>query len=114
MPPAIAIAPHAGRVAVRFAGRTVAETTRALVMREGARAPVLYIPREDAAMALLRPSALRTTCPWKGEASYFSIEAGARRAADAVWSYEAPLPGVAAIAGHLAFYPDRVDAIEGA
>jgi uncharacterized protein (DUF427 family) len=112
MPPAIVIIPHAGRVRVLLGGQAVAETTRALSLTEGSRAPVLYIPRQDAAMAQFHPGALRTTCPWKGEASYFTIEAGGRRAENAAWSYEAPLPGVAAIAGHLAFYPDRVDAIE--
>lgn len=110
----ITIEPNPRKVRVTFAGRLVAETTRALILREAALPPVLYIPREDAGMALLRPSPHRTHCPYKGDASYFSIEAGERVSADAAWSYEAPYPAMAAIAGHLAFYPGRVDAIEEA
>ncbi len=110
----IAIEPNPRKVRVTFAGRLVAETTRALTLREAALPPVLYIPREDAEMALLRPSPHRTHCPYKGDASYFSIEAGERVSADAAWSYEAPYPAMTAIAGHLAFYPGRVDAIEEA
>jgi len=113
MAPTIHVAPHPGRLRVLFAGTVIAETDRALALTEGSRAPVLYIPRADAAMDLLRPSPLRTTCPWKGEASYFTIEAGGRSAKDAIWSYETPLPAAAAIAGHLAFYPDRVEMLPG-
>ena len=106
----VAPAPHPVRV--RLGGEVVAETTRALSVREASYPPVLYIPREDARMDLLERTARRTHCPYKGEASYYSISAGGRRAENAVWSYEAPFPAMAAIAGHLAFYPDRVDAIE--
>lgn len=63
-------------------------------------------------MDLLRPTAHSTHCPYKGDASYFSIEADGRMAVNAVWSYAMPYPAMAAIAGHLAFYPDRVDQIE--
>lgn len=108
----IVIAPHPKRVVVRFAGRAVADTTRALSLKEGSYPPVLYIPRADADMALLMPSTHTTRCPFKGQASYLTIAVDGRRAENAVWSYEAPLPAVAAIAGHLAFYPNRVDAVE--
>jgi uncharacterized protein (DUF427 family) len=108
----ITIAPSAGRVRVLFGGRVVADTVRALTLQEAAYPAVQYIPREDADMALLRRSSRSTHCPYKGDASYFSIEAGERRAENAVWSYEQPYPAMAAIAGYLAFYPDRVDAIE--
>ncbi|TPG53820.1 DUF427 domain-containing protein [Roseomonas nepalensis] len=108
----ITITPNPRRLRVLLGGEVVAETTRSLTLREASLPPVHYIPREDAAMALFEPSARTTHCPYKGDASYFSLKAGGRRAADAVWSYEAPFPAVSAIAGHLAFYPDRVDAIE--
>jgi len=108
----ITVAPNPRRVRVTFAGQVVAETTRALTLREASYPPVQYIPREDATMALLRPTEHTTHCPYKGDASYFSIETPGRRAENAVWSYVSPFPAVAAIAGHLAFYPDRVDAIE--
>lgn len=104
----ITITAQPGRVTVREGGRVLADTRAALALREGARPPVLYLPRADVAMDLLRPTATRTTCPHKGEARYFGT--GGR--ADVAWSYEAPFAAVAAIAGHLAFYPDRVEAIE--
>lgn len=103
-------------VVVRAAGgRVAADTRRALTLREAALPPVHYIPREDVAMALLRRSARRTHCPWKGDAAHFDIvppDGGGTPVEAVAWSYEAPFPAVAAIAGHLAFYPDRVEAIE--
>ena len=108
----ITIAPADKRVRVIVNGRTVAETTRALVLQEASYKPVLYIPREDADASLLERTAHATHCPYKGDASYYSIRAGERVAENAIWSYEQPFPAMAEIAGYLAFYPDRVDAIE--
>lgn len=108
----VTIAPNPNRVRVRLGGQVVAETTRALTLREASLPPVHYIPREDVDMALLTRATRATHCPYKGDAAYFTIEVGGRRAENAAWSYEQPYPAVAAIAGHLAFYPDRVDAIE--
>lgn len=108
----ITITPNPHRIRVMLGGTIVAETTRALTLREGGMAPVQYIPREDAAMDLFERTEHRTHCPHKGDASYYSLTAGGVERANAVWSYEAPFPAVAAIAGHLAFYPSKVDAIE--
>lgn len=108
----IRIEPNPNRVRVVFAGRVVADTTRALTLREGNLAAVQYVPREDADMSLLERTAHTTYCPYKSDASYYSIRAGDRRAENAVWTYEDPYPDVAPIKGHLAFYPDRVDRIE--
>ncbi len=108
----ITIRPEPGRVVVTVAGRVVADSRRALTLAEASLPPVLYIPRADADMALLQPTAHHTYCPYKGDCSYFSIPAGGDGAVNAVWSYETPYPAVAAIAGHLAFYPSRVDEIE--
>jgi uncharacterized protein (DUF427 family) len=108
----ITIARNADRVRVMLDGRTVADTTRALTLREASYKPVLYIPREDADMSLLQRTAHTTHCPYKGDASYYSIRAGDRVAENAVWSYETPYPAMHEIAGYLAFYPNRVDAIE--
>ena len=108
----ITITPSAARWVVRADGAILAETERALELREGSYPPVLYIPREDARMDFLRASSHRTHCPYKGDASYFSLCLATGLEPDAVWSYENPLPGVSAIAGHLAFYPTRVDAIQ--
>mgnify|MGYP001187707844 CR=1 FL=1 len=104
----ITIAPTAGRVRVSRAGRVIADSAAALTLRETGRPPVQYLPRGDADMAALEPSRHVTHCPWKGDASYFSV-AGDPAGRDAVWSYEAPLPAAAGIAGHLAFYADRFE-----
>jgi len=108
----ITVAPNPNRVRVIFNGRVVADTTRAVTLRESNYRPVQYIPRDDAQMTLFRRTDHVTHCPYKGDASYYSIAVGDRVAKDAVWSYEQPYPAVAEIAGRLAFYPDRVDAIE--
>ena len=108
----ITISRNSRRVRVRFAGRVVADTTRALTLQETGYPPVHYIPRADAEMKALTPTAHHTHCPYKGDASYFSIAAGGRSAENAVWSYETPFPAVAEIKDYLAFYPNRVDTIE--
>ena len=108
----ITITPNPKRLRVTFNGKVVAESARALTLQEASYPPVQYIPREDADAALLKRTERSTHCPYKGDASYYSIEAGGRRAENAIWSYETPFPAMAEIAGHLAFYPDRVDRIE--
>ena len=108
----IAIAPNPGRVRVAFNGRVVADTRRALTLREASYPPVQYIPRADIDMALLERTAHATYCPYKGDCAYYSVPAGGERSTNAVWTYEEPYAAVAAIKGHVAFYPDRVGAIE--
>jgi uncharacterized protein (DUF427 family) len=108
----ITISQHGARVRVTFAGRVIADTTQALRLAEASYKPVLYIPRSDADMSVLLGTDHHTHCPYKGDASYFSIVADGRTAANAVWSYEQPFPAMARIKDHLAFYPDRVDKIE--
>lgn len=98
-----------GVVVVRAGGAVLGETRGALALREGSYPPVLYVPRADIAMAFLDRSARASTCPHKGAASYFHISTPAGRIEDAAWSYETPHPEVAAIAGHLAFYPDKAE-----
>ena len=108
----ISIEPHPRRVRVTHNGRTVADTTRALALRETTYPPVFYIPREDADMAVFERTSHSTHCPYKGDASYYSIRVGDKRSENAIWSYEQPFPAMAEISGYLAFYPNRVDAIE--
>ncbi|MDE2462622.1 MAG: DUF427 domain-containing protein [Alphaproteobacteria bacterium] len=108
----ITITPAKGPVIVRVQGRVIAETRNALILQEASYPPVFYIPRQDADMALLARSDHTSYCPYKGDCSYFSIPVGGSKSRNAVWSYEAPYPAVAAIQNYLAFYPDRVDAIE--
>ena len=110
----ITIAANRNRVDVRLHGHLVATTTRALTMREGGYPPVYYIPRADTEMPLLRDSTRTTYCPYKGEASYFSIVVDSGTAEDAVWFYSEPFDAVAEIQDHLAFYTDKVDISEGA
>jgi uncharacterized protein (DUF427 family) len=97
------------RVRVTFAGRVVADTRRALALAEASYPPVMYIPREDVDLATFERTDHKTHCPYKGEASYFSIHATDRTAQNALWSYEQPLEAVSAIARYMAFYPNRVE-----
>jgi len=108
----IMIAPNPKRVRVTCNGRVVADTRRALTLREASLAPVHYIPRADADMALLVRTAHATYCPYKGDAAYYSLAVDGRISQNAVWTYEEPYPAVAEIKDHLAFYPSRVDRIE--
>jgi uncharacterized protein (DUF427 family) len=108
----ITIEPNPGRVVVTLGGRVIADTRAALTLREANYPPVQYIPRKDVDIAALARSTTTTYCPYKGEAAYFSIPAGGDRSVDAIWTYEAPYSAVAEIKDHLAFYPDRIDAIE--
>ena len=108
----ITLAANPNRVVVRVGGEVVADTTRALVMRAPGTPDQQYIPREDVDMMRLVRTQLVTHCPYKGDASYWSIRSGPRTVENAVWSYEAPYDDMTPITGYLAFYADRVDAIE--
>ena len=100
------------RIRVMLGGFIIAETTEALTLQEANLPPVQYIPRKDVHMDLLDSTDHRTHCPYKGDASYFTVTAGGLVRENAVWSYENPFPAVAEIREHLAFYPNKVDAIE--
>lgn len=108
----IKIAPQPKRVKVTFNGQTIADTTQALELREAMLPPVQYIPRGDVAMERLQPTQHSTHCPFKGDASYFSITVDGKTAENAIWSYENPYEAVEQIKEYLAFYPNRVDGIE--
>lgn len=108
----ITIARNPKRVRVRLGGAIVAESDAALTLREGRYEPVFYLPRADARWDLFTPSARRSHCPYKGDASYYDLAVGSANRPNAVWCYEDPFPAVAAIKDHLAFYPDKVDVIE--
>ncbi|KAB1075503.1 DUF427 domain-containing protein [Methylobacterium planeticum] len=108
----ITITRHAKRVRVHLNGVVVADTEAALRLAEASYLPVLYIPRADTRFALFSPSARTSHCPYKGAASYYDLTVGDTVRPNAVWSYEDPFPAVAAIRDHLAFYPDKVDAIQ--
>jgi uncharacterized protein (DUF427 family) len=105
----ITVTPTGGRVVVRRGGHVLADTRNALTLQESTYPAVQYIPREDADLTLLARTEHATYCPYKGDASYFSIAAGDARAENAVWTYEHPHDAVAPIREHLAFYPDQVE-----
>ena len=108
----ITIERNAHRVVVKLAGRVVADTRGALTLREANYPTVQYVPRKDVDMTLLERTDRVTYCPYKGDCAHYSIPPGGERSINAVWTYEEPYAAVAAIKDHLAFYPDRVDAIE--
>lgn len=101
----IKISPAQGTWVVRAGGAVLGETTNALELHEGDHAPVVYFPRADVAMAFLDRSDKISPCLQKGDASHYSVVTKSRTLANAVWSYENPNAAVAAIKGHLAFFP---------
>jgi uncharacterized protein (DUF427 family) len=108
----ISIERNTDRVVISVAGRVIADTRDALTLSEAHYPAVHYIPRKDVDMTLLARTDRTTYCPYKGDATYFSIPAGGERSIDAVWTYETPYAAVAGIKDHLAFYSDRVDTVE--
>jgi uncharacterized protein (DUF427 family) len=108
----ITIERNRSRVVVTLAGEVIADTVDALTLREAHYPPVHYIPLRDVNMAALERTPHSTYCPYKGDASYYSIPAGGERSVNASWTYEEPYDAVTAIRDHLAFYPHRVDSID--
>ncbi len=108
----ITLTPNRERVLVRVGGALVADTRAALTLKEASYPPVQYIPRKDVDMNLLQRTDHSSYCPFKGDASYYSIPSGGEKSVNAVWSYENPYPSVGQIKDYVAFYPTRVDAIE--
>ena len=107
----ITIERNVHRVVVKVAGHVVADTRDALTLREANYPAVQYIPRKDVDVTLLERSTHATYCPYKGDASYYSIPVGGDRSLNAVWTYEIPFEAMAQIKDYVAFYPDRVDEI---
>ena len=107
----ISIDANPSRVVVTVGGKVIADTHNALTLREASYPPVQYISRRDVDMTALTRSEHTTYCPYKGEASYYSIPAGGDRSVNAVWTYETPFEAMAQIKDYVAFYPDRVDEI---
>jgi uncharacterized protein (DUF427 family) len=101
--------PFPRRVRATVAGATVFDTERGMLVHETALHPVLYVPREDVATELLEPSATRTHCPFKGDATHWTLRIGEHRVPDAAWEYPEPLEAASWLRGHLAFYWDRLE-----
>ena len=105
----IRIEPEPGRVVVRLDGKVLADTRRALRLEERGHRPRWYVPEADLRADAFAPSDHTSRCPFKGQAVYRSARAGSRVEEDVAWSYPDPLPDVAQIAGHWAFYDERVE-----
>ena len=104
----IAITLNPKRVRVLADGVVIADTSHALTLKEASYPAVQYVPRSDANMKLLKRTGRVTHCPYKGDASYFSVVSDGKTLENAIWTYETPFPAMAEISGHLAFYPDKV------
>ncbi|MCS3729956.1 DUF427 domain-containing protein [Bradyrhizobium betae] len=104
----ITIIPNPRRVRVTAGDIVIAETSKALTLKEAKYPAVQYVPRQDANMALLERTERVTHCPYKGDASYYSVKADGKTLDNAIWTYETPFPAMTEISGHLAFYPDKV------
>ena len=105
----IHIVPVEDHLEVRLGGNPLASTDRAMRLEETGLPPRYYLPREDVRMDLLRTTTFHTTCPFKGEASYFSVAVDGQIHDGVAWSYEAPKPQASDIGGMLSFYPDRAE-----
>jgi uncharacterized protein (DUF427 family) len=108
--------PETRRVRVVFGGMTIADTGAALRVEETDHGPVFYVPEKDVRLDLMHPTDHHTRCPFKGQASYWTIElpeaSGIKKSSEnAVWAYPSPYDEVSGLAGYYAFYPNRVDSI---
>jgi uncharacterized protein (DUF427 family) len=104
----ITISANPKKVRVTAGDTVIAETSHALTLKEASYPAVQYVPRDDARMELLKRTERVTHCPYKGDASYFSIAADGKTIDNAIWTYETPFPAMTEISGYLAFYPDKV------
>ena len=107
----VKISPFSGQVLVKFRGEIIADSCNALSVQERGYNVVYYVPRGDVRMELAQRTDLSTTCPYKGDASYYTFIIGDARAVDAAWSYESPYDEVLSIKEYLAFYLNRVDVV---
>lgn len=105
----ITVTPTAGRVVVRAGDQVIADTTAALTLQESTYPAVQYVPLADVDPAVIEPTATATYCPFKGDASYYAITSPGSRIDDAIWTYADPYDAVSEIAGHVAFYPNKVE-----
>jgi uncharacterized protein (DUF427 family) len=105
---ALAVEPHPGIVTVQAGGTLIARSAHALVLIEPPYQPAYYIPFADIDFSALARTGHSTHCPYKGDASYWSVTPAGEKGTNAMWAYEAPYDETAAIRDHGAFYPDRV------
>ncbi|THD67111.1 DUF427 domain-containing protein [Phenylobacterium sp.] len=108
----ITLEPGATRWRAQFAGHVIADSAEALILRESTYPPVVYFPRVDVEMGFMSRTDRGTHCPYKGDASYFTVLMDGQFAENAVWTYEQPFPAMEAIEGRLAFYTDKIEVYE--
>jgi uncharacterized protein (DUF427 family) len=108
----ITITANPKRLQVLYQGHVIVESARAMTLQESTYPAAIYFPREDAEMSFFGRTDHHTHCPYKGDASYFSLNMDGRLAENAVWTYEQPYPAMEAIRGYLAFYPNKVQIVE--
>lgn len=106
---AVEVSPAGGQVTVACKGETIASSNSALLVKETRHADVYYLPREDVNMALFTATDHSTFCPFKGHASYWSLNVAGAQEENLVWSYEAPYPEVANLKDYMSFYTDRTE-----
>jgi len=104
----ITVAPARTRWRALFHGHVIADSAEALVLQEASYSPVVYFPREDVALEYMARTDHASHCPYKGDASYYTLRMESEVAENVAWSYESPYPAMSRIANHIAFYPDRV------
>ncbi len=107
----LTITPAEQHIEVRVNGVTIAESDRPVLLDETGLPTRYYLPREHVRLELLRPTSAETTCPFKGQASYWSLELEGEVHDDVVWSYETPIPQAEGVSGLMCFYNERVDVI---
>lgn len=97
------------RIRALLGGETVVDSRHAKLLHEHGHLPIYYFPEDEVRMDLLVPSDKHTTCPYKGDASYWSVHAGGKVAENAVWSYPEPNADAPPLAGYMAFYWNAMD-----
>jgi uncharacterized protein (DUF427 family) len=108
----ITLEPAKNRWRAKFAGHVIADSNDALILREADYPPRVYFPRADVSMEFMSRTDRSTHCPYKGDAAYYTVLMDGQFAENAVWTYETPYPAMEAIAGLLAFYPDKIEVYE--
>jgi uncharacterized protein (DUF427 family) len=112
-PHRVEVVPDQRHVRIEVGGELIADSRRALELRESHHSPRWYLPLEDVRAGVLEPSEKTTHCPFKGDATYYSVRAGGELHRDLAWTYTDPIPAVGEIAGLVAFYDEKVDLTVG-
>ena len=105
----ISVQPSTKKINISFSGEVIASSTKALELKEGDYPAVYYLPPADVNERYLKKTSHRTTCPWKGDAAYWSVQVDGETAENVVWAYPEPKAAVKEIEGYMAFYPSKLE-----